>query len=143
MVANVLSFRAGIPITADGQLPSPEFLRFLQASIVRQGGAVAPTIIELDSQQYADAGIEENKAQINTLRDDANKAPPAEWAHLAGQFDALQSMPVAEPSPLESWQSPPLAEPTALDVLTAEVYALREIVATLITEIDSLKGKPS
>lgn len=111
MVANVLSFRAGIPITADGQLPSPEFLRFLQASIVRQGGVVAPTITDLDSQQYADAGIEETKAGLFALA------------------DALGVSPLP-------------ADITPIDVLTAEVYALREVVATLITEIDSLKGKP-
>lgn len=128
MAENLLSFRAGIPITADGQLPSVEFFRFLSQSIIRQGGPVGPTIGEIDSQQYADAGIEENKAQISSFRDDLSKTPLPDLSQLTPQFEALQKTPVYEP--------------TAIDILTSEVNALREQVAALITDIENLKAKP-
>lgn len=128
MAENLLSFRAGIPITADGQLPSIEFLRFLNQSIIRQGGAVGPTIQEIDSQQYADAGIEENKAQINVTRDDLSKSPLSDLSQFTPQFEALQRAPVYEQA--------------TIDILTSEVHALRERVTVLITEIENLKAKP-
>lgn len=44
---NTLDFPLRMPITADGQLASSEFLRFLIEAITRMGGAVAPTNKEL------------------------------------------------------------------------------------------------
>lgn len=126
MAENLLAFRAGIPITADGQMPSPDFFRFLMESVIRQGGAVAPSITELDSQQYADAGIEENKAALYALADLADSSPSADLSHLAGQFEALQKAPVCEL--------------TTIDILTSEVNALREQVAKITTDIDNLKA---
>lgn len=85
---NVLSFPSRIPITADGQLASIEFVRFLSQLIYRSGGVSAPTIQELDSQQYADAGIEESKAQLYALNDALNALPlPAQSI----QVEALSS----------------------------------------------------
>jgi hypothetical protein len=108
-MANLLSFPARIPITADGQLASPEFMRFLMGTIIRMGGVSAPSIGDLDSQQYADAGIEETKAQLFALVNEFGSAPPRH-------------------------------EASPLDALTAEMHALRELVASLITEIDNIKA---
>lgn len=63
-------------VNADGTL-SPEAYRALQSLSYRVGGVVAPTIPDLDVQQYADAGIEETKAQLNALQNDLAMLPPA------------------------------------------------------------------
>lgn len=75
MADTVVAFPARIPITIDGQLASRAFIDFLAAMVFRVGGVVAPTIGELDAQQYADAGIEESKAQLFALADEMAVKP--------------------------------------------------------------------
>jgi len=109
-------------VNADGTLTS-EASRALADLMVRVGGVLAPTIDELDAQQYSDAGIEEAKAFAFAL---------------AGEFGALP-LPVPA-APCES--AAPVCEALRLDVLATEVHELRETVAQLRTEIDNLKATP-
>lgn len=128
MPVSVLSFPRRIPITRDGQLGSDDFLRFIEAAINRLGGPIAPTISELDMQQFADAGIEEGKALVASFADQAASGPLQDTAPLLRAIEDAQTQP------------PGVTE--QINALTTEVHELREIVHTLITEIQALKGSP-
>ena len=125
---NVLSFPRRIPITRDGQLASEEFIRFIEASIFRLGGAVGPSIRDLDAQQFADAGIEEGKAQLGALINEFSIRPTQDFSTLNRGVDDMQLIP---PQVIEK-----------LDNMTTEINDLRETVHALITEIQALKGSP-
>ncbi len=152
-------------VNADGTL-TPEAYRALSNLLYRVGGPVAPSINDLDVQQYADAGIEETRALLlagldalavvppvaTASADDAAFAPPTamvsadsldfpplDIAPLLAGLDGLNSAPVpATPVPEEEFR-PPAIEPVQIDALASEVASLRETVAALQTEIDNLK----
>jgi len=125
---NVLSFPRRIPITRDGQLASEEFIRFIEASIFRLGGTVGPSIRDLDAQQFADAGIEEGKAQLGAIINEFSIRPTQDFSALNRSVDDMQLIP---PQVIEK-----------LDNMATEINELRETVHALITEIQALKGSP-
>ena len=61
-------------VNPDGTLTLQAY-RALQTLMVRVGGPIAPTINELDAQQYADAGIEEGKASLFAFMRDMESTP--------------------------------------------------------------------
>lgn len=110
-------------VSADGRL-TPEAYRALQTLMVRVGGPVAPTINELDAQQYADAGIEETRALLYAAMNEFGSAAPA------------ASTPADDPL------LPPACFAT-IDALQSDMNDLRETVARLTTQINDLnQGKP-
>ena len=106
-------------VNTDGTL-TPESYRALQVLFNRVGGASAPTITELDAQQYADAGIEETKSQLFAMAAEVGSMPPF-----------MQQM---RDEPL-----PPVYELVSVDALMAEIYELRETVASLQNQIHDLQ----
>lgn len=124
-MATVLSlFPARIRFVDDDGTLTPEAYRALQTLMVRVGGPIAPTINELDAQQYADAGIEETRALL----------------YAAG--NEFGSAPAAAPMPADDPLLPPVCGAT-VDSLQSDVNDLRETVARLTTQINDLnQGKP-
>lgn len=123
-MATILSlFPARIAfVNADGTL-TPEAYRALQTLMVRVGGPVAPTINELDAQQYADAGIEETRAMLYAVTNEIGSAPGA------------------VPMPADDPLMPPVCTVT-VDSLQSDINDLRETVARLATQINDLnQGK--
>ena len=53
-----------------------EWYKFFEQLFVRSGGSIAPTNDDLARDLPEDAGIEETKADLYRLRDEANSQPP-------------------------------------------------------------------
>jgi hypothetical protein len=83
-MANVTPPRNGIPIgTAriGGQMVSidvhPEYLRWFESLTTRVGGVMGASTTDLTLSAFEDAGIEEQKAALFRLADDAGQFPAA------------------------------------------------------------------
>ncbi len=110
-------------VNPDGTL-TPEAYRVLQTLLVRVGGPIAPTINELDAQQYADAGIEETRAMLYAAMTEFGSAPPVQ--------ESISDDLLLPPQ-----------EMTVIDTMQSDINELREIVASLSAQINDLKqGKP-
>lgn len=81
-------------VEADGRLSFAANV-WLRDLWLRVGGANAPSNTDLQAQEYADAGIEEAKAQLFAFQDAISKTPS-----LA--FDASQLDPLSELSSLRA-----------------------------------------
>ena len=101
-MANVTPPRNGIPIgTAriGGQMVSidvhPEYLRWFESLTTRVGGVMGASTTDLTLSAFEDAGIEEQKAALFRLADDALTAIPGESLHRRGYRGARSVLDAA------------------------------------------------
>jgi hypothetical protein len=84
---------ANIPFVDNNNLIRPEWYIFIQQLYLRGGGAVSQNNNELIAGQLDDAGIEESKAEIYTLRDQISSA----LIGVQNSIDDLGMAPVPQP----------------------------------------------
>lgn len=68
--------RAQIPLTLNGNAISSEWYRWAHDVTIRAGGVTGSSTDELTLMQFEDAGIEEMRLDVFSLRDEMRQAPP-------------------------------------------------------------------
>lgn len=106
-------------------LISREWYLFFQGIYIRAGGATGPSTTDVSGSLFEDAGSSETNAMLFSLEDELKQAPQSE---LLNTEPADQS---------------PKYEQYTLDALTTELNGLRELVAELTKEVESLKQATS
>jgi hypothetical protein len=112
---------------------TPEGYRAFTTLFERVGGASAPSNSELAISDDDDSGLEEFKAEIAKTLDAFAMQPRSEPDPFADPMHPLvqQHIPLDDPGPVPQ-------EHVRIDEVLTELHGLRELVATLQTQINDL-----